>query len=48
MSECSNKIKYYEIKLNGYGQLTAQNRMELIAVIEGIKSINRNTKIELI
>tara|TARA_B100000029_G_scaffold487049_1_gene542114 strand:+ start:444 stop:590 length:147 start_codon:yes stop_codon:yes gene_type:complete len=48
MRECSNKIKIYEIKLNEYEQLTAPNRMELIAVIEGIKSINRNTKIELI
>jgi len=42
------KSKNYETELNGYEQFTTNNRMELIAVIEGIKSIDRNTKIEII
>jgi ribonuclease HI len=41
------KSKNYETELNGYEQFTTNNRMELIAVIEGIKSIDRNTKIEI-
>ena len=34
-------------ELKGYEPLTTNNRMELIAVIEGIKSIEENTTIEL-
>ena len=34
-------------ELKGYEQLTTNNRMELIAVIEGIKSIEKNANIEI-
>ena len=34
-------------ELKGYEPLTTNNRMELIAVIEGIKSIEKNANIEI-
>ena len=37
----------HEKELNGYEQLTTNNRMELIAVIEGLKSIDINTIVEV-
>lgn len=41
------KSSHYTKELKGHEQLTTNNRMELIAVIEGIKSIEKNTTIEL-
>ena len=41
------KSSYYTKELKGYEQLTTNNRMELIAVIEGIKSIEKNANIEI-
>ena len=38
---------YFTKELKGYEQLTTNNRMELIAVIEGIKSIEKNATIEI-
>ena len=38
---------YFTKELKGYEQLTTNNRMELIAVIEGIKSIEKNANIEI-
>ncbi len=36
---------YFTKELKGYEQLTTNNRMELIAVIEGVKSIEKNANI---
>ena len=41
------KSSNYINELKGYEQLTTNNRMELIAVIEGIKSIEKNANIEI-
>ena len=41
------KSSNYINELKGYEQLTTNNRMELIAVIEGIKSIEKNASIEI-
>ena len=41
------KSSNYINELKGYEQLTTNNRMELIAVIEGIKSIEKNVNIEI-
>ena len=41
------KSSYYTKELKGYKQLTTNNRMELIAVIEGIKAIEKNATIEI-
>ena len=38
---------YFTKELKGYEQLTTNNRMELIAVIEGVKSIEKNATIEI-
>ena len=38
---------YFTKELKGYEQLTTNNRMELIAVIEGIKSIEKNATVEI-
>ena len=41
------KSSNYKNELKGYEKLTTNNRMELIAVIEGIKSIEKNANIEI-
>ena len=41
------KSSNYINELKGYEKLTTNNRMELIAVIEGIKSIEKNVNIEI-
>jgi ribonuclease HI len=38
---------YFTKELKGYEQLTTNNRMELIAVIEGVNAIEKNTTIEI-
>ena len=41
------QTKGFETELNGYAPNTTNNRMELIAVIEGLKAIGENIGIEL-